>query len=66
MGETQSWSVPESDYKGTCYRGALTTTDQQHQHLTEQMGQNGDMTYSRKNGNQQAMKEPIIIPEIEI
>ena len=43
-----------------------TTTGQQHRYLTEQMGQRGDMTYSRKNGNQQAMKEPIIIPEIEI
>ena len=63
MGETQSSSVPESDYKGTGYRRPLASNTE---YLTEQMGQRGDMTYSRKNGNQQAMKEPIIIPEIEI
>ena len=35
----------------------------QLQTLTGHMGQTGDMTYRRKNGNQQAIKDPIIIPE---
>ena len=31
--------------------------------LTGQIGQTGDMTYRTKKGNQQAIKDPIIIPE---